>query len=459
MGSSESQTGWFVIVPKTLRVLIITPEYPPDHGGGIITYYRELVPALVSEGCQVTVLKGSSYTHGKPDEVINGVPVKHLETRRFENWLVHLAGLGMFPQLRSHLAAAFALHEQAKQGDGFDVVEVVDWGMQFLPWTISTQAPFVIQLHGSDGQIALKDPVVGREAEGLMSFLLEKSGMPYGAALSGYSHANVKWWEKMLNCGVGYLPPPLQPSEVKARASSPRAGWISFGRIQHWKGPQVACEAWRILGKKAPELDWYGRRMTHGESGRPLSEWLKGSFPEVWEKKIVHHKTVSPSEVSNRMAKAKVVLVPSLWDTFNYVTVEAMAHGCVVLVSDGAGAADLIEHGKNGFVFPAENAEALAALVEEIEGLPEEKIKSIGREASMTVTRSMDPASVAKKKIELYKTTKLPVERCEWLKKALLPLKNEHQRKDLQFLDGLPLQGLARYVMKRTISKILRPSF
>ena len=441
-----------------MRVLIITPEYPPDHGGGIITYYRELVPALAAAGCKVTVLKGSAYIHGKSNEVMNGVVVKYLETKRFEKWIARMVALEMFPQLRRHLAAAFALHEQAKEGEGFDVVEVVDWGMQFLPWTISTQAPFVIQLHGSDGQIAIKDPVVGHEAEGLMSFLLEKSGMPYGAALSGYSHANVKWWEKMLSYGVDYLPPPLQPSEVKARASSPRTGWISFGRIQNWKGPQVACEAWRILGKKAPELEWYGRTMTHGESGRPLSDWLKESFPEVWGIKIVHNNSVSPSEVSILMAKAKVVLVPSLWDTFNYVTVEAMAHGCVVLVSDGAGAADLIEHGKNGFVFPAGNAKALAALVEGIEGLPEEKIESIGREASMTVTRSMDPVSIAKKKIELYKTTKLPVERCEWLKEALLPVGKSHKRKDLQFLDGLPLQGLTRYVMSRASRKIFKPS-
>ena len=45
-----------------MKLLIVTPEYPPDHGGGISTYYRDLVPALSAEGCEVTILKGSAYT-------------------------------------------------------------------------------------------------------------------------------------------------------------------------------------------------------------------------------------------------------------------------------------------------------------------------------------------------------------------------------------------------------------
>ncbi len=97
-----------------MRILIITPEYPPDHGGGIITYYRELVPALVAEGCKVTILKGSAYIHGKANQYIDGVCVKYLESQRFEKWCNRLINLELMPQLRRHLAAAFALHEQAK---------------------------------------------------------------------------------------------------------------------------------------------------------------------------------------------------------------------------------------------------------------------------------------------------------------------------------------------------------
>jgi len=437
-----------------VRVLIITPEYPPDHGGGIITYYRELVPALAAVGCKVTVLKGSAYLHGQPNGVVGGIPIRCLETRRFDDWLARMITLEMFSQLRSHLAAAFALHEQAEEGKGFDVVEVVDWGMQFLPWTISTRAPFLVQLHGSDGQIALKDPMAGQESEGLLSFLLEKKSMATASGISGYSHSNVDWWMQNLKCNIKYIPPPFRKSGAGENVSCQREGWVSFGRVQHWKGPQVACEAWKMMGKQAPELQWYGRPMLHGASNRPLSDWLKGTFPDVWGKKIVHFDPVSPSKVSDLMATAKVVLVPSVWDTFNYVVAEAMAHGCVGVVSDGAGAADLIQHGKNGFLFPAGNGKALASLVEKVEALSAKQIEAIGQAASMTIAQSMDPATVTRKKIELYKTLKMPSERCDWLRQMLLSFQNNRERSKLMFLNKLPLREVAEYVLGRASSKI-----
>lgn len=435
-----------------MRVLIITPEYPPDHGGGIITYYRELVPALVAEGCKVTILKGSAYIHGKEEQNIGGIPVTYLESGRFEKWLDRLVTFEMVPQLRRHLAAAFALHEQAREGEGFDVVEVVDWGMQFLPWSISSKVPFLVQLHGSDGQIALHEPCISREMEGAFSLLLERAGMADTPETSGYSKANSGWWASLLSREVHYIPPPFR---VKVPdLSSHRDGWLTFGRVQHWKGPQTACDAWQLLGEKAPVLQWYGRSMVHGESGNSMADWLSQLYPRIWGRKVIHHLPVPPAKVSSLMAKAKVVLVPSLWDTFNLVTAEAMAHECVVVVSDGAGSVDLVEHRVNGFVFPAGNSAALAELVHEVESLSEEKRRSIGKKAAETVSKRLNPQIVAKEKIKLYQTAKPPNAKGEWLKKVLFSCAENKKRKQFAFLDQQPLLALTKYVTKRSINKV-----
>jgi len=437
-----------------VRVLIITPEYPPDHGGGIITYYRELVPALVAQGCKVTILKGSAYTHGKANQTIDGVCVKYLESQRFEKWLECLITLEMMPQLRRHLATAFALHEQAWEGEGFDAVEVVDWGMQFLPWAISSKAPFLVQLHGSDGQIALHDPCIGREGEGVFSSLLERAGLGDAPNVCGLSKLNSGWWASHLSREVHYIPPPFR---VKVPdLSSHRNGWMAFGRVQQWKGPQTACDAWQLLGEKAPELHWYGRSMVHGESGNSMADWLRHRYPEIWGTKVIHYLPVPPAEVSALMAKAKVVLVPSLWDTFNLVTAEAMAHECVAVVSDGAGSVDLVEHGVNGFVFPAGNSAALAELVQEVESLPEKKKRSIGKQAAETVSGKLNPRIVAKEKIKLYQMAKLSNAKGEWLNKALFSCAENINRKQFAFLDQQPLLGLVKYVTIRSINKVKR---
>ena len=59
---SARVSRWLRFAPRgaglglPVRVLIVTPEYPPHAGGGILKYYRALAPALARQGCQVTVL-------------------------------------------------------------------------------------------------------------------------------------------------------------------------------------------------------------------------------------------------------------------------------------------------------------------------------------------------------------------------------------------------------------------
>src|SRR5438477_592272 len=119
-----------------MRVLLVVPEFPPDYGGGISAYYGTLASALGEMGCTTTVLKGSAFTHGDRTYRSSFATVSTLDTQKLDKWALRFAHFAMFPELRRHLAAAFALHEQANAGCGHDVVEVVDWGLTFLPWLL-----------------------------------------------------------------------------------------------------------------------------------------------------------------------------------------------------------------------------------------------------------------------------------------------------------------------------------
>src|SRR5947207_1830312 len=103
-----------------MKVLFVIPEYPPDFGGGIGTFYGELLPAMQRQGCEVQVLKGSAFVHGAEPYEFEGVPVSTLQSARCQRWVKRLAHFAVFPELRCHLGAAFALHEQAAEGEGFD---------------------------------------------------------------------------------------------------------------------------------------------------------------------------------------------------------------------------------------------------------------------------------------------------------------------------------------------------
>src|SRR2546423_753039 len=114
---------------RVMKVLLVTPEYSPDFGGGIATFYGELLPAMRRQGCEVQVLKGSAFVHGAEPYECEDVVVCTLQSARYYKWVKRLAHFAVFPELRRHLGAAFALHEQAAEGEGFDAVEVTDWGL------------------------------------------------------------------------------------------------------------------------------------------------------------------------------------------------------------------------------------------------------------------------------------------------------------------------------------------
>jgi len=81
------------------------------------------------------------------------------------------------------------------------------------------------------------------------------------------------------------------------------------------------------------------------------------------------------TEIAGLMDHACALVVPSLWEeNCPMVVLEAGARGCPVVASDRGGLTELVDHGRDGLLFPAGDANALAELLLGLigtEGLPE----------------------------------------------------------------------------------------
>jgi len=75
--------------------------------------------------------------------------------------------------------------------------------------------------------------------------------------------------------------------------------------------------------------------------------------------RVVFEGALAADRIQSRMATADLLVLPSRWDGWGIVINEALSGGVPVVASDLCGAADLIEHGVNGYVFPANNAISL----------------------------------------------------------------------------------------------------
>lgn len=443
-----------------MKLLYLLPEYVTNAGGGIITFYRHFLPLLAAQGHEVRVIVGSGVVaeHAPKPVMIDGVSVETLDHALLDRYHARFARYAALPGLRRFLAGAWAMREQAGCGEGYDLAEAADWGLLFLPWVIEQGPPAVVQLHGSMGQIDLHDPVRGEEVQGNLVRLLERAGLAQAECAQAYSLANAGFWQRQSDRAVDRILPAWKPLIPHDASVQKNTRGLVVGRVQRWKGPEVLCQALRLLGAKAPPIDWMGRDTPYESRDIKTSDHLRQAWPDIWGK-VVTQQPQQPFEQTARLqAQAAFMIVPSLWDTFNFTCVEAMGAGTPVICSTGAGASELIEDGVNGFVFENGSAESLAAAIERLLALSGPARDELAEAGRQTVLRELDPAAVCRQRLAAYENVvqtgagkALPAD--DWLRLACEPAQAAGHV-SLDFLDHLPLKSLVEYSARRALKKL-----
>ena len=442
-----------------MRILILTPEYR-GYGGGIVTFYRALAQALREVGLKARVIEGGALHAADKKKVreVDGATVEALERPRIERWWGRFQAFAAVPGLRRHLAAAWAMWEQADFGAGADIVEASDWGFLFVPAAVESTRPLVVQAHGSIGQISAHDRIVGEEIQGMLTRLIEKTVMSLATAVQTYSNANAAFWSGETDREVTMIRPAWKASESHPASSLVDRGLV-VGRVQRWKGPQVVCAALERLGTRAPIVDWIGRDTVWGRRDSSTSAHLAGAYPGIWGMRVVHNPQMPPEEVARRQAAALFNIVPSNWDVFNFTAIEAMASGRPTIVSNGAGASELIEDGVNGYLFKAGDSEALAAALERVLSEQPARIAKLGRAAQETVRTSLDPEKIASQRMATYCAAidafaaNPTAPATGWIGDICRPTKGAKQS-DTAFLEHFPLRELTSHVVQRVSRRI-----
>lgn len=125
-------------------------------------------------------------------------------------------------------------------------------------------------------------------------------------------------------------------------------------------------------------------------------EALEALADELGVSESVHFLGQLPNEaVLAEMSKAQFFCMPSVREGFGIVYLEAMASGCVAIGTEGEGIADLIESGKNGFLVPPEDSEAIWQVMQRCLQHPAEAeaIAARGRKDALSLTWEKNAAT------------------------------------------------------------------
>jgi glycosyltransferase involved in cell wall biosynthesis len=437
-----------------VKLLFVLPEYGLSVRGGIATYYAHLLPALVRLGARVQVCVTGDQC-GSAGDKASDITILQVEDRVIAEAKSRLVRFAPTPSLLHMLAVAYAAWETCGRGEGFDVVETADFGLTFAPWLATSGGPpVVVQLHGSSGQVDYHDPFIGHEFSGLILRILETALLGRAEELQSCGASNAREWNYRLGRPVEHIWPAWTPEPNNlVTPRDPDLSALVIGRIQSWKGPEILCRACSILGERAPKIVWVGRDHPYLSMDRSMDAYLKSTYPEHWGNTVRPVGEVPREAVIGMINAAKFIIVPSTWDAFNLAAVEAMSAGKIVICSDGAGVAGLIDHGKNGFRFPNADAKRLAELIAEVDMMSVEDRDAIGRMARKNIECTLAADTIAAVRLKHYANLAVSgSKRKENIWGPNLGATNDNAL-PFAFLSQLPLRPMITNVAQRSFNK------
>jgi glycosyltransferase involved in cell wall biosynthesis len=347
-----------------VRLCLVTREFPPftSYTGGIGRRYAALAPTLVGLGHEVhAVVVGDN----GPREADHDGVAMHVLRRPYPD---HIS----FPQ---DVVATLSVDRALRRLGRFDVVFCPEWaGNAWLYSRHKRSGPLVTNLATSYAQVreltpALRPKVQGRVRE-LLQPRLERAQTERSDGILACSHALLDWARRLWD--IDGVPSAVVPNFIdldrtrgQARAHGPPPGWpqrgpvVGFaGRLERRKGVHTLVDAMRSVWGQRPEVELALMGSDTWDGGRVSDQLRKAARPHADRVHLLGHQHSGPLLAG--LARADIVALPSVWEAFGIVALEAMAVGRPVVVTSDSGFEEFVRAGRDGLIVPPRDAEALA---------------------------------------------------------------------------------------------------
>jgi glycogen(starch) synthase len=384
------------------RVLLFCWEYPPVIEGGLARHVRKLSEQLVANGVEVHVLtRGGGHLPHEEDR--HGVIVHRVREPEFPkdpSAFVHWVR-DMNSDMR---AFALELTEQVQ----FDLVHSHDWLVAAAAERIARRAglPWLVTVHATEfgrhqgwvqhypqSHIHSVERKMVRSADQVITCSYFMQG--HVAGVFGVPRSRIS----VIPNGID--PCDLQPRDdlpsLRRRFAAPDERLVLMvGRLVYEKGFHLALDALAPIIRRQKNV-----RFVVAGTGTAEAE-LKRQARRL---RLTGHGTflgwVGDDMLHSLYRIAEIVIVPSIYEPFGLVALEAMASGCLCVVADTGGLREVVpEDGSVGLRFRSRDADALGAVLEQVltDDAVREQVVAEAREHVL----QFDWAEVARRTTEVY---------------------------------------------------------
>ena len=344
----------------SLKAVMLTWEFPPRIIGGIATHVYNLSISLVKLGVEVHVVT-CDFPNTPAYEVVEGV-----EVHRFDSYSLPTPDFAAWIQLMNLNMQRAATHIIKKsKRDGSIIIHAHDWlsakagiGLKHL-----NRLPLVSTIHATEygrrggvfsdynRMIHEIEVWLGSESKRVICcsrFMAEQVNKVLGVP-----------YEKIRVISNGIDPSLFRNlkgvEEVRSRFADRGEKLVLFvGRLVVEKGVLVLLDA---IPKVLQKVD---AKFVIAGDGYLRSEVTKRVVESGLGGKVHVTGYLDTDTIRRLFLAADVCVIPSLYEPFGIVALEAMAAGCPVVASDTGGLSEIIEHEKTGVKVYPNNPDSLA---------------------------------------------------------------------------------------------------
>jgi glycogen(starch) synthase len=363
-----------------MRVLTFSWEYPPVIEGGLARHVRKLSEHLVAQGVEVHVVtRGGGRL--ERTEVRHGVVVHRCseppfpkDAKAFVHWV------------RAMNDDMSELADELMDGLGFDLVHSHDWLVAGAAQRLArrTGVPWLTTVHATEygrhqGWVqsypqsyihgAERDMV--RQADHVIT--CSRYMRSHVASVFGVAPKRITAMQN------GIDPADLEPvaddlPALRARYAAPGERLVLLvGRLVYEKGFHLALDALAPVIKELGDV-----RFVVAGTGTAEAELRRQAWRLGLHRKGVFLGWVGDDMLHSLYRVADMCIVPSIYEPFGIVALEAMASGCLCVVADTGGLREVVPgDGTVGLRFPSRDSAALAEIIERVladEGLREQLV-------------------------------------------------------------------------------------
>lgn len=390
---------------KKLNICLISREFVPDTAwGGIATFSLDLARMLQIEGHDVTVI---SQTLGHSFETHYG-GVKVIKCRTEYPFLpAWYRSLALFALRFSYIV--FRRFLQIHKEKPFDLIDVPDHLAEGFFFSLYRKVPVVTRLHTPFSVIVdlgLNDYKKGlnyRIIKKIERFALNHSDVLYSPSKNLVNQCNNHLGLNINAMIFGY-PVDAQQFSFHVRKNIEKIKILFAGRMESRKGIETIAEAFPIVYEavKNISLTLLGADTPNIKGWHSGKDFLRSRFKECGCLDVVEFiDPVSLDELAGYFHDHDIIWVPSLYDNFPLITLEAMATGKVVVSSDAGGIAEALGGSGCIYIFPAGKADMLSSITIELAG-KSDYFNKIGEEARNRVVNEYSYERIYCKTMELY---------------------------------------------------------